>query len=144
MTTDELKELLGKVTHGEWVWYGPEYGGEYDSNEGGLGGLYSGDVEICHFGDNTNYYNSCGKPPSDANATLIAIAPQLARRVITAENRISKLESLVAKAALYAECAFDDRPNRQGINGAIDWQDGYRDGTIAAASAIRNAAKETT
>ena len=123
MTAEQLKELLGKVTQGEWY----IDGGEVTSDS-----LHEMDCVV-----------NCVYGPAE-NATLIALAPQLARRVITAENRISKLESLVAKTALYAECAFDDRPNRQGINGAIDWQDGYRDGTIAAASAIRNAAKATT
>lgn len=42
--------------------------------------------------------------------------------------------------ARVAECAFDDRPrSRVGHPSHMDWEDGYREGTRAAASAIRAA-----
>lgn len=41
-------------------------------------------------------------------------------------------------AAKVAECAFDDRGNgRSGHHSEMDWTDGYRDATRAAATAIR-------
>lgn len=47
----------------------------------------------------------------------------------------------VERLAKIAECAFDDRPrSRFGHPSHIDWEDGYRDGTRAAAAAIRAAA----
>ncbi|KXN97828.1 hypothetical protein LS48_14680, partial [Aequorivita aquimaris] len=42
--------------------------------------------------------------------------------------------------AAIAECAFDDRPrSRVGHPSQMDWEDGYREGTQAAAKAIRAA-----
>lgn len=42
-------------------------------------------------------------------------------------------------AAKVAESAFDDRGNgRSGHHSEMDWTDGYRDATRAAATAIRN------
>jgi hypothetical protein len=42
------------------------------------------------------------------------------------------------RCAKIAECAFDDRGNgRSGHHSEMDWTDGYRDGTRAAAAAIR-------
>jgi hypothetical protein len=46
--------------------------------------------------------------------------------------------ALVERDAKVAECAFDDRPrSRVGHPSQMDWDDGYRDGTQAAAQAIR-------
>lgn len=40
--------------------------------------------------------------------------------------------------ARIAECAFDDRPRgRVGHPSHMDWEDGYREGTQASATAIR-------
>ena len=47
--------------------------------------------------------------------------------------------------AQIAECAFDDRPrSRVGHPSHMDWEDGFRDGTRAAAAAIRAAAHPST
>lgn len=43
-------------------------------------------------------------------------------------------ESMRERAALHARAAFDDRPRRD----AMDWNDGFDDGTKAAAQAIRS------
>lgn len=44
----------------------------------------------------------------------------------------------VEDAAKVAECAFDDRGrSRAGHHSEMDWTDGYRDATRAAAAAIR-------
>lgn len=46
---------------------------------------------------------------------------------------------VIERAAKVAECAFDDRPrSRVGHHSQMDWEDGYREGTRAAAAAIRN------
>lgn len=49
----------------------------------------------------------------------------------------------VEEAAKVAECAFDDRPrSRVGHPSHMDWEDGFRDGTHAAATALRALAGE--
>ena len=50
------------------------------------------------------------------------------------------LREAIERAAVVAECAFDDRPrDRSGHPSHMDWEDGYREGTRAAAEAIRAA-----
>lgn len=50
----------------------------------------------------------------------------------------------IEQAAKIAECAFDDRPrSRVGHPSYTDWEDGYREGTQAAAAAIRAALAAT-
>lgn len=50
------------------------------------------------------------------------------------------LREAVERAAVVAECAFDDRPrDRSGHPSHMDWEDGYLEGTRAAAEAIRAA-----
>lgn len=44
----------------------------------------------------------------------------------------------IEECAMLAECAFDDRGRgRAGHHSEMDWSDGYRDATRAAAQAIR-------
>ncbi|WP_416355519.1 hypothetical protein ACLNGM_14870 [Aureimonas phyllosphaerae] len=56
------------------------------------------------------------------------------RRYQAAEARLTRLNS---RAASIAESAFDDRPRAR--SDSADWNDGYLDGTRAAAAAIRAA-----
>ena len=155
-TVEQLEKMLTDATKGPWSGHNmthaegrpmtPKEIGEYVENSVKMGAqdrflFVSGkhddgmDCDICHTGNG---------PRGPANTALILSAPTLATAHIAALKRVAELEALVAKAALYAECAFDDRPNRQGINGAIDWQDGYRDGTRAAAAAIRTSMGDAT
>lgn len=55
-----------KWTPGPWVWRTGK-------------GSWQGSIEpdICDFGDDTHYYPSEGTPPNEANAHLIAAAPDL-------------------------------------------------------------------
>ncbi|MBU69532.1 MAG: hypothetical protein CL858_29585 [Cupriavidus sp.] len=51
----------------------------------------------------------------------------------------------IERCVNHAKCAFDDRPNsRSGHHSEMDWTDGYRDGTRAAESAIRNLKGQTS
>ena len=74
MTAEQLKELLGKVTQGE------RYidGGEVTSDS-----LHEMDCVV-----------NCVYGPAE-NATLIALAPQLARRVIAAEKLVDAAKSIL-------------------------------------------------
>jgi hypothetical protein len=60
---------MSKHTPGPWTWQ------EGDGNE--MPKLIAGDKEVCNFGDDTTYYPSKGEPPNDADARLIAAAPEL-------------------------------------------------------------------
>jgi len=66
--------MAGKHTPGPWHW---------DSQDdvidcGNLPALRAANGEtICHFGDDTDYYPTEGNPPSEADARLIAAAPEL-------------------------------------------------------------------
>ena len=53
-------------TPGPWTW-NPGKGSDQGSIE----------PDICWFGDDTTYYPTGGEPPNDANARLIAAAPDL-------------------------------------------------------------------
>ena len=57
-----------------WVWVKPEYWGGEWKREGLLGtnGSY-----VMSFGADYAYYNRCGDVPCEANANLIAAAPDL-------------------------------------------------------------------
>jgi len=67
-----------KHTPGPWTYEPPEYGFEYNDNEGELGGFLGPDGKyIMGFGHNETYYNSCGEPPSPSDARLIAAAPDM-------------------------------------------------------------------
>lgn len=51
--------------------------------------------------------------------------------------------SMLDQCAIVAECAFDDRPrDRVGHHSHMDWEDGFRDGTRASATAIRTLSAE--
>lgn len=105
MTAEQLEELLGKVTPGEWRGHNMVHSdqerqmtaeeiGEYVCNSVKLGdptrflfvsGKHSDgeDCDICHTGNG---------PRGPANTALIALAPSLARRVIAAEKLVEALD----------------------------------------------------
>ena len=62
---------MSKHTPGPWSWiaYNPQ------SNQMELLEAATGDV--CNFGRDTQYYPSCGEPPSPADMRLITAAPDL-------------------------------------------------------------------
>jgi hypothetical protein len=65
-------------TPGPWELVPPKPSSEWrDESELDLGGFKAGEEWICTFGDSTNFYPSEGSPPSEANARLIAAAPEL-------------------------------------------------------------------
>lgn len=70
------------------------------------------------------------------------------RSVIEAKIEAFQAEieaATIERCVNHAKCAFDDRPNsRSGHHSEMDWTDGYRDGTRAAESAIRNLKGQTS
>ena len=86
MTTDELKELIGKVTQGEWAITGqPDKVCAEGYNKQGAAKVIV-DVQ-----------EKAWIPASEqfANADLIALAPSLARRVIAADKLVEALLLLI-------------------------------------------------
>lgn len=74
-TTEELKDLLGKVTKGEWVAYpSSEYEGLFVESENG----YLSD-------------SICGDIGSENDATLIALAPTLAAEVVRLREALADI-----------------------------------------------------
>jgi hypothetical protein len=70
-----------------------------------------------------------------ANAAAERVVALLPAR---SEPVVDGAAEVLEHAAKVAECAFDDRPrSRVGHPSHIDWEDGYREGTQAAAAAIR-------
>lgn len=64
---------MSKPTPGPW---------RFEEERGeDMGGFYAGEDIVCHFGDSTQFYPSEGIPPSEANARLIAAAPDLLKAV---------------------------------------------------------------
>lgn len=82
MTAEQLEELLGKVTQGEWEVVAPP-DGIWPPR------VFSGSLIICMV-DNSD----ADQDEKQDNATLIAIAPSLARRVIAAEKLVEALEGI--------------------------------------------------
>lgn len=64
-------------TPGPWVFV-PEGIEDKWGDTDDMGGFYGPRGEqVCHFGDCTTYYPSNGEPPSEADARLMAAAPEL-------------------------------------------------------------------
>lgn len=83
MTAEQLEELLGKVTPGEWEEVTPD-GGIWPPR------VFSGTKIVCMV-DNSDVVHE----ERHANATLIAMAPDLARRVIAAERLVEAAERVL-------------------------------------------------
>lgn len=82
MTAEQLEELLGKVTQGDWrVGY-----------ERGVTKIYAGRESI--MGDETYYP---WVPENMNDWELIALAPSLARRVIAAEKLVDALDDALSQ-----------------------------------------------
>jgi len=84
MTNDDAKLLasLTGFTPGPW---------KLDSGNGEwLGGFHSGEDKICTFGGDAMYDEMAGEAPSEADAALIAAAPDLFR---IATEQAAKIEA---------------------------------------------------
>ena len=79
MTAEQLEELLADVTQGEWEVVAPQ-DGIWPPR------VFSGSRIICMV-DNSD----ATQDEKQSNATLIALAPELARCVIAAENAEQRL-----------------------------------------------------
>lgn len=95
----EIEDLLGKVTQGEWGVTPPENEYLTTATRGNLGEIYADGRTVCSFGygEDESHYNACGEPPSVHDATLIALAPSLARRVVAAEKLVEALDQHLQK-----------------------------------------------
>ena len=92
MTAEQLEELLGKVTQGEWKRYGSSVKANGSCDTVSCSVL----IGLAHVHD-TEQYDDEGRcfmlsGSRDENATLIALAPSLARRVIAAEKLVEALD----------------------------------------------------
>ena len=77
---------MSKHTPGPWTY---EKSGRESGLEGDMPAIFGPDREvICDFGDSTQYYPTEGVPPSEADARLIAAAPDL----------LQALQELIAEA----------------------------------------------
>lgn len=97
--------MTSKHTPGPWTW------GKRRLAESPVGTLYgqSGSV-VCDFGDDTEFYPSAGELPSEADARLIAAAPDLLEalwaalgaanglRLSSADFPRPQIEAAIAKA----------------------------------------------
>lgn len=66
-----------KYTPGPWTWTKPDKWPNHEEHEVWLGSIDHESGTICDFGHNAQYYPSQGEPPNEANARLIAAAPEL-------------------------------------------------------------------
>jgi hypothetical protein len=63
---------MSKFSPGPWAWYTDPDG------EGSLPELVAPEnISVCWFGVNAQYYPVEGRPPNEANARLIAAAPEM-------------------------------------------------------------------
>ena len=91
MTAEQLEELMGKVTQGEWKRYGSSVKANGSCDTVSCSVL----IGLAHVHD-TEQYDDEGRcfmlsGSRDENATLIALAPSLARRVIAAEKLVREV-----------------------------------------------------
>lgn len=84
MTAEQLEELLGKVTPGEWV--------DDDTHS-----LFSGRKLVCIVADeeSNNYGGNFESGEAESNLILIALAPALARRVVAAEKLVERIDEIL-------------------------------------------------
>jgi len=109
-TADDLIARLNGFTPGPWA-----FNGAYRT----FCGTFTGkdDLPVCHFGDNEEYYPTKGECPDEADAALIAAAPDLHRELAAALAREAALRealSFYANPEVY-------RPHPHGI--AFDRRD---------------------
>lgn len=90
MTAAELEKLLAEVTQGEWVWRWKSESLHAKSDDREFG-----DVILQPQYD---YDTGASLGVSEANASLIAMAPALARRAIAAERIAEALRQYKARA----------------------------------------------
>jgi hypothetical protein len=64
-----VERRVGRHTPGPWEWKDGEYA---DTPE-----LAAPTGRVCWFGNDEQYYPTCGEPPNEADMTLIAAAPEL-------------------------------------------------------------------
>ena len=81
LTTEQLKDLLAKVTPGEWIAYFAE----------DRPGIEAEDCTIVCFGASED---DAGVYGPDANATLIALAPTLAAEVVRLRGDLDRIANL--------------------------------------------------
>jgi hypothetical protein len=100
------RKTMSKHTPGPWTWQ------EGDGNE--MPKLIAGDKEVCNFGDDTTYYPSEGEPPNDADASLIAAAPELLEALewcadtlaVFVDDGTAALDSVIGKNLTAARAAI--------------------------------------
>lgn len=97
-----------------------------DTGEGKPCDFWLGDCRRCgKRADRDNQQEPCARP----NGPFAPLAT----------HKTADAGEMREQHAQVAECAFDDRPrSRVGHPSHMDWEDGYREGTRAAAVAIRN------
>lgn len=66
---------MSNHTKGPWAWVDPSVGDARSEECMILRG--ADQVVVCHFGDSTTYYPSCGLEPEASDMALIAAAPDL-------------------------------------------------------------------
>lgn len=110
MKMDDLKELLGKVTPGPWA-YRPT---QYDD----WGTVRAGEWFLCQAKDprhlEDDHLNSCRKngcDPWEANARLIAMAPDLAAEVLRLRAEVERLTEALRSIEGRVEEASDSLHN---------------------------------
>lgn len=65
-------------TPGPWPFVLPCNGNGSMSESNDMGGFRAPDGSfVCHFGDDTQYYPSCGTPPKEEDGRLITAAPAM-------------------------------------------------------------------
>jgi hypothetical protein len=75
-------------------------------NQGGFVG--ANEVEVCNFGDDEQYYPTAGIPPSEADARLIAAAPEM-------REAIEAVLTLIANGSLVVDYS-DRRATEDDLN----------------------------
>ena len=87
-------------TKGPWAWEKPDQWPEmlYEGDLGGFG-------DVCRFGHDAMYYNTCGTPPSEHDARRIARTPDLeAAYLQLADERQSLLDRVKELEAAITSC----------------------------------------
>lgn len=102
MTAEQLEELLGKVTQGDWAITGQP------DKVCAEGYTKQGAAKVIVEVRDKSWMTATEQA---SNATLIALAPSLARRVLAAEKLVEALERVLC----YSLCAAD----RRMINAAL-------------------------
>lgn len=121
VTAQDLEKLLAEVTQGEWV--ADDLGGMTVTTSAEClparrtDGYGCGNDFICDLNDG-EYHEYSSPEEQQANATLIALAPSLARRAIAAE-KLAEAASVVLERGYVSPSIEEERGDHDALKSAL-------------------------